>query len=604
MESLRKKAEKIFKIPDLTLLDVAPDGKFLLLVSNKDNVHHVYKLPLENSKTWVQVTSGEDRVVNGTLSNDGSKFLFPMAPGGSEKHHLYLHDFTKGKTTLLQKLDSMRVGNAKWTPDNFILFEASSPETMGIWKYDFSENAISQIYQTMQLGEIGPVNPKRPLIAWSEYREGSRTAMLVKTIDYRKEEPVHTIFVSKESQNTHWVWDESGKNLVISTNAPGEPTLAVWNRRSQDIHYLQATELGLALDYVDVRGMPKTKEILYAAKKEGKTQLYREPLDGSTPPVELPLEPGWVSAIRIAKSGEIFLSWSSSDTPTQIGEYLPAEGKFKVLADSKPKSVTNLSYGEFGWYPGFKDWSIPAFEFPPHEDAPKLPGDPIIILIHGGPSWEFSQDWASMGVVIQVYAASGFRVFCPNIRGSTGYGREFLEANILDLGGADLNDVLAASNYLKKKYPNSKKIFLTGASYGGFTTFLGLTKHPGMFDAGVAIVGITDWFEMHRLGDAVFKAFTEHFFGNPQENPELYQNRSAINYIDQLQEPLFIIHRANDSRCPVEPIYTFVGKAISLHKPVEIYVEPEAGHGAQRIDHLQKQYGKAVEFFLKQVRAE
>jgi dipeptidyl aminopeptidase/acylaminoacyl peptidase len=106
---------------------------------------------------------------------------------------------------------------------------------------------------------------------------------------------------------------------------------------------------------------------------------------------------------------------------------------------------------------------------------------------------------------------------------------------------------------------------------------------------------------MHRQGDAVFKAFTEYFFGKPEENPNLYNDRSAINFVEQLQEPLYIIHRANDSRCPVDPIYTFVGKAVSLDKKVGIYVEREAGHGAQKLDHLLKQYGKAVEFLLKQV---
>jgi dipeptidyl aminopeptidase/acylaminoacyl peptidase len=603
MGLLSKNAAKVFDIPALSLLDLSHDGSFLLVVSNKDNVHHVYQLPNDSPKKWKPITSGEDRVLTGALSKDDSQFLFPMAAGGSEKHHLYMYDFGKGKATLFKELDSIRVGITKWTPDNIILFSGSSPKTIGIWKYDFSEQAISQIYQTQQMGEIGPVNPKKPHVAWSEYREGSRTAMLIKLIDYRNGNLVDTVSVSETSENYHWVWDESGNNLVFSTNDPGEPTLAVWNRRNHDIHYLQATELGLALDYVDVKIIPKSKEILYAAKKEGQTRLYREPLDGSISPVELPLNPGWVSAIRIGKkTGRIFLAWSSFDSPTQIGEYLPDKGQFKVLVDMKPKTIPNLSQGKLTWYPSVNDWSIPAFDVPPNKEDPKLPGNPIIVLIHGGPSWEFSYDWDSMGIIIQAYAASGFRVFCPNIRGSTGYGREFLEANILDLGGRDLNDVIAACDYLKKKYPASKKIFLTGASYGGFITFLGLTKYPGTFDAGAAIVGITDWFEMHRLGDAVFKAFTEHFFGKPDENAELYHDRSAINYIDQLQDPLYIVHRANDSRCPVEPIYTFMGKAVSLDKPVTIYVEQEAGHGAQRVDHLKKQYGKVIEFFLDEVK--
>lgn len=133
-------------------------------------------------------------------------------------------------------------------------------------------------------------------------------------------------------------------------------------------------------------------------------------------------------------------------------------------------------------------------------------------------------------------------------------------------------------------------------------TFLTMTKHPGVFDAGAAVVGITDWVAMHHLGDAVFKKFSETFFnGPPEKNSELYRDRSAINFVENMKDPLLIIHRANDSRCPVEPIYTFAGKAISLGKPVEIYVEQEAGHGAQKMDHLRKQYRKVIDFFENQL---
>lgn len=603
MVSVRKKAMDVFGIPDLMLLDVSHDGEFLLAVSNKENVHQVYQIPVKTPDKWKALTSGEDRVLTGSLFKDDSRFLFPKAVGGSEKHDLFVYDFSKRKTSILQELDSIRIFETKWTPDNFILYDGSSPTAIGLWKYDFSDKSISSLYQTKQLAGMGPLNPKKPLVAWMEYREGSRTSTVMKTINYKTGKAIDTIFASGTSFDSPWVWDETGENLIFSTNAPGEPTLAVWNWKSKSVHYLRATEMGLALDYADVKWIPKTKEILYAAKKDGQTKLFREPIDASTPPVELPLMTGWVSAIRInKKTRRIFLTWSTFDTPTQIGEYLPESGKFKVLVKSKPKAMRKLSKGEFVHYPTFDKLSIPAFDIPPNDDAPELPGNPIIVLIHGGPSWEFSHDWMAMGPVIQAYAASGFRVFCPNIRGSTGYGREFLEANILDLGGADLKDVIAARDHLLKKYPHTKKILLTGASYGGFTTFLGMTKYPGRFDAGAAIVGITDWFEMHRQGDAVFKAFTEHFFGKPEENEALYKDRSAINFVEQLQEPLMIIHRANDSRCPVEPIYTFMGKAIALGKQVEIFVEHEAGHGHQKLDHLQQQYGKAIEFFLKQVK--
>ncbi len=369
---------------------------------------------------------------------------------------------------------------------------------------------------------------------------------------------------------------------------------------SESIHS-RATELGLGIDYEVAKWIPETDDILYAAKLNGETRLFRENVLDSEDPVELPLPRGWISALKVDKNNPdtVFLAWSNSASPTRICGYNMKSGNLETLLDSKPTDLNaKLAQGAFLRYPTFDDSKIPSFEIPPSPDAPKLKGEPIIILVHGGPWWEFSNSWSAMGLVIQAYSTAGFRVFCPNIRGSTGYGDEFMFCNIGDLGGDDLKDVLYARKFLEQKYPKTKKFFLTGASYGGFMTFLTLTKHPGAFDAGAAVVGVTDWVAMHRLGDAIFKRFTENFFeGPPESNIELYKDRSAINFVENLEDPLLIVHRANDSRCPVEPIYTFTGKAISLGKPVEIYVEREAGHGTQRMDHLRQQYGRVIEFF-------
>ena len=116
---------------------------------------------------------------------------------------------------------------------------------------------------------------------------------------------------------------------------------------------------------------------------------------------------------------------------------------------------------------------------------------PCVLWIHGGPAWEVADEWNGP---VQSLTVAGLNVFAPNIRGSTGYGVEFQNMNIHDVGGADLKDVEKAAEYLKTRPDvDPEKIAIVGASYGGYMTFLATTKLPSLWAAGAAVVGITDW---------------------------------------------------------------------------------------------------------------
>ena len=596
----------VFDVPDLELISLSHDSKFLSVSSNRDNVPHIYKVDLVKTKKWIDLTPGTDRVVDGSLSSDDSSFLFPREKAGNEKHNLYITDIGSNETSLLVELDSIRVSKVDWTSDDrSVLFDGSSLSSMALRRYRVSEKEVETIYETDLLSGMGFVNPKKPLVTYPEQPENHATAQYIKIIDYETHEVVHVLSEKETSLDDDFGWNTDGNKILFWTNAPGKPTLAVWDMKSSEVAYSQATKLGLGIDYEVAKWIPNSDDIVYAAKLNGETKLYRENVFNSDEPIELPFERGGISAIEPDKNNPdlLFIAHSSTAEPTRIVKYDIKSKEFNSLLDSRPSSfTTQLSEAKFLQYSTFDDWKIPAFEVPPNASAPKLKGNPIVVLIHGGPWWEFANSWQNMGTVIQAYSLAGFHVFCPNIRGSTGYGDEYMFCNVGDLGGNDMKDVLEARRYLGEKHPKSKKFFLTGASYGGFMTFLTMTKHPGVFDAGAAVVGITDWVAMHQLGDALFKKFSETFFnGPPEKNTELYRDRSATNFVENMKDPLLIIHRANDSRCPVEPIYTFTGKAISLNKPVEVYVEQEAGHGAQKMDHLRKQYGKVIDFFENQL---
>jgi dipeptidyl aminopeptidase/acylaminoacyl peptidase len=114
-------------------------------------------------------------------------------------------------------------------------------------------------------------------------------------------------------------------------------------------------------------------------------------------------------------------------------------------------------------------------------------------------------------------------------------------------------------------------------------TLWALVKSPDTFVCGAGLVPVTDWVEDYELADAAFRYFDVYFFGGtPEEQPDLYRDRSPLTFIDALSRPLFISAGRNDSRCPFPPIEKFVEKGWELGKQIDFDIQEAEGHGAAR----------------------
>ncbi len=387
--------------------------------------------------------------------------------------------------------------------------------------------------------------------------------------------------------------------LLFKTDARGRYDLAVHQLEAQP-RYLKAGELGLGLDFPVFGWMPDGDAVYYLANKNGRTGLYTEQLEGSAPPEEIPLPTGFHAgflntSIKPANSGEFFVfSWSSLSSPPSLSRYNLKTSEVETLNEH----FTDLPLGqaEQVTYNSFDGRQIHGWFLKPAHQAGKRP---CILWIHGGPAWQVADAW---NPAIQSFLVAGYTLFAPNIRGSTGYGVEFQNLNLHDVGGGDLRDVEEAAKYLRSRPEvDPMRIALVGASYGGYMTNLGMAKLPEYWAAGASIVGITDWKEMYNLSDALFRSFIERYFGTPEENPELYQTRSPINYVQNIRAPLLIWHRGNDSRCPLAPVEKFAARLKQLNKKYEMQVVWDEGHGFQKTENLARQYKAIVQFLDKQL---
>jgi pimeloyl-ACP methyl ester carboxylesterase len=206
------------------------------------------------------------------------------------------------------------------------------------------------------------------------------------------------------------------------------------------------------------------------------------------------------------------------------------------------------------------------------------PNAPVVIYLHGGPT-ALQGDW--WYPEIPAVAMAGYHIFAPNFRGSDGYGKEFRDLNIGDLGGGDLEDVRYAARYAARILGTKSKAALFGGSYGGYLTLEGLVTQPGEWAGGVAIAPDTDWTETYGLSDAHYRRFSVHFFGGtPEEKPDLYKDRSPITHLKNLTGPALILHGDNDKITPLQPVKKFAAKAKEMGLPVDLVITPDEGHGS------------------------
>ena len=156
-----------------------------------------------------------------------------------------------------------------------------------------------------------------------------------------------------------------------------------------------------------------------------------------------------------------------------------------------------------------------------------------------------------MNRTIAALVSRGYAVIAPNPRGSTGYGKEFQKQNYQDLGGGDVKNYIAGRQWLiDTGFVDSKKIGITGGSYGGFMTLMAIGKNPGMWNAAVDVFGILNWMTMLKNSDPLLQSYVRSLLGDPEKDRSIYEATSPLKYLKNAIAPLLVLQGENDIRVP------------------------------------------------------
>lgn len=234
---------------------------------------------------------------------------------------------------------------------------------------------------------------------------------------------------------------------------------------------------------------------------------------------------------------------------------------------------------------------------PKNQSAPGA----YVVSFHGGPE---GQERAPFRSDYQALLAQGIGVFAPNVRGSSGFGKKFVNLDNGELRVNGVKDIKACVDYLVNNHlADSKRIGITGGSYGGYMTMAGLTEYPDLFAAGVDLFGIVNFMTFFQHTQPWMAAISKVEYGDPDTQKEMLDKLSPIYKLDRIKAATMVQHGANDTNVPVIEAEQIVKTLKERGVPVEYILFPDEGHGWRKVPNRIKSTVEMVRFFSEHLGA-
>lgn len=278
-----------------------------------------------------------------------------------------------------------------------------------------------------------------------------------------------------------------------------------------------------------------------------------------------------------------------------VADPLPATVRSPLLPASFPGPKDRLrAADEVVRWTSFDGQEIEGLLTLPPESIAQRPFK-LLVMPHGGPH---SRTSFGSNFETQIFAMHGYAVFQPNFRGSTGYGKKFLDSDRYDLGGGDMKDIQAGIEFLiGQGLADRNRQFVYGISYGGFMTTW-LVGHTRQFRAAAAQNAVTDLNVMWHLSD--LSSWTEWEMGGlPWEVVDRMREHSPLSHITQVSTPTLILHSQNDRRCPLAMGRMFHRALKKRGVATEMVIYPDEGHGIRQLPHREDVLRRVLAWFEK-----
>jgi dipeptidyl aminopeptidase/acylaminoacyl peptidase len=585
--------EALYGNPTRASGQVSPDGKWLSWMAPHDGVMNVWLAPASDPTAAKRMTSSTDRPIPQYFwAPDSQSLLYVQDKAGDENYLLYQVDVDSGAERVLTPFEKTRVrlvGASHTIRDKVLVGLNNRDERLhDVHLLDLNSGELTLVQQNDR-GYIGFVADDSLTLRWAlaqnaaggtdmfEIRDGQIAETPRESTTLEDALTTSPAGYTVDGKTLYWI-DSRGRNtaaLIAEDTTTGEKRIVAESDKADiggtmadpktgeveaySVNYLQNEWIALdpdvkaSLDWLDAR-LEGDFGVQSRTDDDSKWVVWNDPL----------VEPSKVYLYdRTAQT----LTEFYTTRPELVGAPLQPMHPLEIKARD---GLTLVSY-----------LTLPPASDPDGDGVPQA-AVPMILLVHGGP---WARDGYGFNRAHQWLANRGYAVLSVNFRGSTGFGKDFVNAGNLEWGAKMHDDLIDAVNWaVDRGIAQEDKVAIMGGSYGGYATLAGLTFTPEVFACGVDIVGPSNLETLLATIPPYWEPMVKQFhqrMGNPEtpEGKQLLRDRSPLYKASAITKPLLIGQGANDPRVKQSESDQIVSAMQEAGIPVTYVVFPDEGHG-------------------------
>lgn len=594
----------LFGNPDITAVKLSPHGNYISYLAPKDGVLNLFVADRTNPSTAHPVTNDKGSGIRSYFwPYDEKHILYLQDNDGDENFCLYAYNFETKKTTLLTPKNGVKVGMIKTSknkPNEILVgLNERKKEYFDVYRLSLLDYKKELLIENDKFSHFITDNSLNIRLGSYVNEEGDNEYLQLKEgtwspfMKINFEDSVNTgIMGFDKTGNVVYLTDSRGydkavlKTLDLKTNK--EKIIASDKRADVDLASIHPTEYNMQLAEIEY-----DKKIYKVLDKSIKKDI---------------------DYLRSIATGQLVInSRTLDDKFWLIAYYSDVKPAHYYLYDRERNEAKFL-------FSGRKE--IEKYDLSPMEpviiksrDGLKLVSyltlpkksalnekSPLVLFVHGGP--HVRDSWG-INPVHQWLADRGYAVLSVNYRGSTGFGKDFVNKGYGQWGRKMHDDLIDSVNWaIKRKIADPKKICIMGGSYGGYATLAGLTFTPDVFACGVDIVGPSNLITLLETFPPYWKPFENALkkrIGSiyTEEGREDLRERSPLTYASNIKKPLLIAQGKNDPRVKQAESDQIVNSMKSNNIPVIYALYINEGHGFAVPENRMSFYAITEQFLEK-----
>jgi dipeptidyl aminopeptidase/acylaminoacyl peptidase len=588
--------ETFMQIGWTSVPDISPDGRRIFFETGFTGVTQLYRLTNEG---WpYQLTMFPDGIDWYVLSHSADLAVVGASTGGSEQSQLHLIDLYTGRTRQLTDMPEIQFGSIIWSRDDKSIYFRSNMENkrdFKLYRMILADGNYEKLIDTEGWNGWGSISLDGKKLVY--YRATSNMNADLYLYDVDSKETEHLTPHDGDVMYGGGDFSADGARLYITSNEneQGFSLRAILDIASKEITYMEPDS---RLDVESMIMSPDRKVMAWVLNEDGYARLK---LADVTTGQELPVPDlsGIVGGVAFSETSKMLLTYNSPTQTTDVWSWDWKSKNLNKLTNSVYAGIDPAIFTEpkLIKYKSFDGLEIPGFLYLPsgYDGGPI----PFVMDIHGGPEGQFRPYFNRH---FQYLMLNGFGVFAPNVRGSDGYGKDYLNMDNYKNRLLSVKDMKAGADWLiEQGYTKQGKIGVKGGSYGGYMTMAAITEYPGFFSAAINSVGIVNFVTFLENTSAYRRHLRESEYG-PLTDKEFLASISPIHKAHLIETPLLVVHGENDPRVPVGEARQIIKAIEDKGGVVQGLIYPDEGHGIGKLKNRLVFYRTMVEFFNEHLK--